>query len=335
MSRITKILLSLLGVGILFFLTWYPLHIRLFEKSAIQNTNTIQEVTVGYLPMVSSLSYFVATENNYFVDEGLIIKSRTIPKSDEIATDLINGNIDIAIELSITPLLKYAEKIQPEKIPFKIFSVSKITNEQAFDGVLVRSDSNYKNLADLSSKRVAVFPGSTSLNVFSSVFKKNFKDTPIPSFVSDIPLPQQLIALSNKEVEAVHAYEPALTIGMLKFKFRKLFGSIYAEQISPNPIGVAAINKKYAENNPDTTIKIIRALDRASIYIREHPEQSRNILEKYTKAEKNIALNMNVMPMTAHSEIDINNLDNYLKILQTIGENKTFLTAKQLILESK
>ena len=65
---------------------------------------TPTRVRVGYLPMVSSLTYFVAVENKYFRDEDIQIDAMPIRTSNQIAKDLATGSIDAAIELSVVPL---------------------------------------------------------------------------------------------------------------------------------------------------------------------------------------------------------------------------------------
>lgn len=289
------------------------------------------KVNIGYLPMVSSLTYFVATENGYFMEEGIDIQARAITKSDEMALDLVNGNIDVAIELSITPLLKN-DKFTSINVPYKIFSTSIITRENGFDGVLVKDDSVYTSLSDLSGKKIAVFPGTTAVNTFRSYFHKNLPDKSLPEFVTTIPISQQINALRKGEVDAVHAYEPALTIG-ISGGLRRVFSSLYADQLSPCPIGVAAVNKEFLSAHPEAVKKIIRAMDRAVIYIERNPEHARVILSTYTKALQEHAFSMNIMPMSTHGGIDIENLNKYLNILKEIGENKTNLKAEDLVLD--
>lgn len=80
----------------------------------------------------------MAVEIGYYKDEGLDIQAQQIMTSNLIAQDLVAGHIDVAIELSIIPLL-----IQLEKSPnaAKIFSISNITSENGYDGILVKSNS--------------------------------------------------------------------------------------------------------------------------------------------------------------------------------------------------
>jgi len=69
-------------------------------------------IKVGYLPMVSSLTHFVAVENGYYKDEGLEVQAQEITTSNLIAQELVAGHIDVAIELSIIPLLNQLENHQ-------------------------------------------------------------------------------------------------------------------------------------------------------------------------------------------------------------------------------
>lgn len=110
---------------------------------------TLKTIRVGYLPMVSSLTYFVALEKGYFEEEKIDVRGTPIKTSNGIAQDLVAGNIDAAIELSIVPLLKMSENAPPK---FRVFSISAITETNGFDGVLVRADSPITSLDDLSGK---------------------------------------------------------------------------------------------------------------------------------------------------------------------------------------
>ncbi len=48
--------------------------------------------------MISSLTYFVAVDQGYFMDEGLEVDSIPITTSNDIASSLFAGDIAIGIE---------------------------------------------------------------------------------------------------------------------------------------------------------------------------------------------------------------------------------------------
>lgn len=293
-------------------------------------TVNIQTVKVGYLPMVSSLTYFVAMEQGYFLDERLQIDATPIKTSDGLAQELVANRIDMAVELSITPLLQSIGASGPG---FRIFSVSKIEDATAFDGVLVKANSTIRTLEDLSGKKVSVFPGTTAKVCFESVFKTKYPQLPLPIFDNQIKPAEQLNALMRGDVDAVHAYEPIVTIGIDKFGLRCVFGSIYAAQLSPNPIGVAAFSRTFTVQSSDSAKRVTRAMDKAVNFIQTNPVDARAILAKYTGAEPGMAERMRIMPMSISAGIDKSNLNAYLTILRELGLSQSTATADDVCVD--
>lgn len=289
---------------------------------------TPTKIRVGYLPMVSSLTYFVAVENKYFIDEEIQIEAMPIRTSNQIAKDLATGSIDAAIELSVVPLL---QTIANGKIPFRIFSTSSITKENGFDAVIVRGDSKSTSLRDLSERRVGVFPGTTASATFKSVFERLFPAVPPPQFVPIDPS-LHLQSLAKGEVEALHAYEPTVTIGLIEQDYRRLHTSIYAEQLSPNPIGVAAVSAKWYAANKGAGQALFRALDRAVHYIATIPEDARRILSVYTGASTSVTAAMHIMPMSTSDAIDRKGLGAYINILRGLGEISSPVSVSSIVI---
>jgi len=289
--------------------------------------NQPRKVKVGYLPMVSSLTHFVAENQGYYNEEGIEIEANPIKTSDLIAQDLVAGHTNVAIELSIVPLLR-----QNESAPnaTKVFSVSKITGENGFDGIVVKNDSPYETLEDLSGKKIGVFPGSTAKNSLKEIFVKQFPDLTLPEFVVIDPS-LHLQSLESNDVDALFAYEPSLTIGIVKYNFRKISNSIYAIQYPSNPIGVAAINTKWLIENPKLANSFVKAIDRAVLFIKEHPQEARKILAEATNLEPDVIERINIMPMSLSTEIDPIHLQGYLKLLKDINEINTVPNAESFI----
>ncbi|CAJ0849150.1 hypothetical protein AMST5_00083 [freshwater sediment metagenome] len=297
-----------------------------------KNVN-IAKVRVGYLPMVSSLAYFVATYNHYFVDEKLDVDANYSKTSDTLAQDLVSNNIDVVIELSIVPLLQTLDSSGSAK--FRIFSVSRIDASNGFDGVLVKGSSTATDLSGLSSRRVAVFPGTTARDTFAAVFSAQYPSLRLPQFDNTIRPSDQLNALLRGDIDAIHAYEPFLTVGQKRFGFKRLYGSIYAAQLTPNPIGVAAVSESFIATNRDATTRFLRAMNRAVEYIRSHPDESRDILSKYTHADSDVARDMAIMPMSLTYEIDKANLNRYLELLHNMNQYRFRVQADRICLDDE
>ena len=291
------------------------------------------EVKVGYLPMVSSLPMFVATEKGFFTNNNIKILPSVVESSNGLARELQKGSIDLAVELSVVPLLQNKGSESPY---FKIFSISKIKPIDGFEGILVKDSSTIKSFEELSGKRIATFTGSTSPKSIEELFSRLYPNKNTPDFITGIRLGDQLPSLIRGTVDAVHAYEPMYTVGVVQFKMRDVSGSIYGKQTYPyeNPIGVAALNNQFITNYPETAKNVVKAIDQAVIYIRENEDESRRILAKYTKLDKvdrAIAARMRILPMSTSSELDTTNLQRYLDFLRKIDESKSSLKANQIV----
>jgi len=300
-------------------LALFALTIFALVLSSCNTTTKNKKIKVGYLPMVSSLTHFVAVEKGYYKDEGLEVEANPIKTSNLIAQDLVAGHIDVGIELSIVPLLKQLEN-SPNSA--KIFSISSITSENGFDGILVKSNSTMTKLEDLAGKKVGVFPGTTAKKSLAEIFKTKFPNLELPTFIELDP-PLHIQSLENGDIDGLFTYEPTMTLGIIKNGFKKISTSIYAMQYSPNPIGIAAINNKWLKENPETAKAFFRAIDKAVDFIKKNPAEARQILAKATKLDTNVANAMNIMPLSASTQIDFNNLKGYLDVLKNIGEIKS------------
>jgi len=275
-----------------------------------------KKIKIGYLPMVSSLTHFVALEKGYYKDEGVCVEANPIKTSNSIAQDLVAGHIDAAIELSVVPLLKNLEK-SPNSA--KIFSISKITSENGFDGIVVKANSKLKKLEELTGKKVGVFPGTTAKKSLAEIFKTRYPHLNLPVFVELDPS-LHIQSLENGDIDALYTYEPTLSLGIVKKGFRKISNSIYALQYTPSPIGVGAVNQKWLQANPETAKAFFCAIDKSVDFIKNNPKEARQILARATNIDFAVANDMNIMPLSLSTQIDINNLEGYFNVLKGIGE---------------
>jgi ABC-type nitrate/sulfonate/bicarbonate transport system substrate-binding protein len=274
------------------------------------------QITVGYLPMVSSLAHFVALDQGFYEEEGLQVDALDIPTSNALAEQVVSGEINAAIELAVVPLL---DQLVSRPGNALIFSTSIITAENGFDGLLVKPGSYINKPEELAGKRVGVFPGTTAEVTLQTLFQQMYPDRELPVSIRINPA-DQLQALANGDIDALFAYEPERTEGIVKYGFEQISTSLYALQYNESPIGVGAVNSDWARKNPEAAERFYAAIDRAVFFIRQKPLQARRILAAATGIQDDVAAMMNIMPMSLTSEIYLENLDGYLEILHEMGE---------------
>ncbi|HPI19663.1 MAG TPA: ABC transporter substrate-binding protein [Candidatus Kapabacteria bacterium] len=297
------------------------------EENETYNPN---KVKVGYLPLVSNITHFVAMEKGFYKEEGLSVEPTLLASSDLTDDMLFENHIDIAIEMSIVPLLLHLEKDPNHS---KIFSTSRITNDNSFDGILVKQNSKFGKLEDLAGKKVGVFPGITAKNIFIKLFASKYPMLEAPNCI-EINSKLHLDYLEDDSVDAIFTYEPYLTIGIDNKGFKQISTSIYAMQFSPNPLTVGAINNEFLLKKPEAAKSFFKAIDKAVEFIKKNPEEVRKIIAKSMFIDSAIASKMNIMPNTLSKEIDFQNLDDYIQLLKTNGFINSTPKAKEICVKS-
>lgn len=284
--------------------------------SACKKDDNDVVIRVGYLPMVSSLTHFVALDQGFYSDEGLEVDAQSVPTSNSLAQKVVAGKIDAVIELAIVPLLQEMENAPGQAL---IFSVSMITAENGFDGIVVKSDSPANDFEALAGKKIGVFPGTTAQNTLLTLFSEHYPGLALPVCIELAP-GLQLQALLSDDIDALFAYEPELTTGIVNHGLKQITTSLYAMQYSPSPVGVGSVNAQWADVNPALAKRFYAVIDKAVMFIRQNPLQAREILAAATGIDTDVAALMNIMPMSLSSEIDLDNLDGYIDILFNMGE---------------
>jgi NitT/TauT family transport system substrate-binding protein len=291
---------------------------------------TQQAVRIGYLELVTNLPFFVADEKGFFTDAGVKYVAIPYPTSNQLAEDLAAGHIDCFTGASVVPVLQ-CELVSPGKI--KIFSTSRITENNPFDAIFVVDSSPIHTLADLQGRKIAVFPGATASALLKKFLTDNGIDTSTVTFVSIAP-DQNIDALTEGKVDAIYAYEPTVTAAAATPLLRKLYGSVYAALLSPNPISVSAINSGFAKEHPKTAASLITAFERAFDFLITNDEESRALLAKRTGLPQNVAEQCNLLYMLPHRKIDPENLRKFALLLEQIGEIKHPIKTETIIYHS-
>ncbi|MBU2561626.1 MAG: ABC transporter substrate-binding protein [Nanoarchaeota archaeon] len=283
-------------------------------------------VKIGYLPILASLPLYVAQENGYFDEQGIRVEPVILQSSNQLVDALVRGDIDIVVESSAVPVL-IVETIDPGKI--KVFSASDITPETPFDSLIIPKGSQLSSLYDLEGKKIGVFPGSTATNLLKSFLKDKGVDVTEIEFIQIVP-PTQLPALYAGTIDVLHSYEPTTTIALESGNAKKLYGSVYAEQLNHNPQGVALISSKFIAENPTLANKVVTSFDKASDFIEQNEGKARLIIPKYVKLDQNVADKSVLLYMSRSDNINKVAMKKYVDMLYDVGELKTRVSTSAL-----
>lgn len=220
----------------------------------------------------------LALEKGYFEDEGLnVIVTGQSSSGKESFESMLAGRADFSTPAT-TPVV--ANSFQSDG--YSIF----VTYLTTYDGVKViaRSDSGIKTPADLAGKRIGIVKGTISQILLDTLLTYN------KIFISDVEmkayrgleLPE---ALLRGDVDAISVWEPYANRALNLMP--GIAVQIPSQRVYRIAINMAVMNT-FASENPDSLVKIIAALKRATNFLNQEPEASQSILSEILEMDKTL-----------------------------------------------
>ncbi len=277
-------------------------------------------VKIGNIPiMPSKLPLEIALQKGFFKDAGVTVQTTELASANLVADALIRGDVDVTPEISLIPFLT-SDLIDPGKM--KIFSVTDLTTDKPFDSIIVKADSSIKSIDDLKGKKIGAFSGTTATNMLKLFFKTKNIDSSTIQFIQ-LPPSQQLAALSAGSIDALFAYEPTVSTGLVSNKMRKVYGSVYAELVEHNPLGAGLLTTKFITEHPQEAQKVVAALNRAYDYIRTNEKETREITASIFKFSPEVTNAVSLCYTNHSDQMDKGTVDKLVNLFVSSGELKS------------
>jgi NitT/TauT family transport system substrate-binding protein len=228
-----------------------------------------EKITVGsILSRISGLLY-VAQDQGYFKAQGLDVDIKTYASSPESLKDLKAGHIDLAC-CGIFNLVKEALAGGSN-----LRALTVLCNGQIMDLIASR-DRGIREPADLRGKAIGLMKDSAAeyfLGVFLTLHHLTLQEVRIVA-VKPFALGE---ALATGEVDAVVAWEPY--IGEIVKKMGNAVVT-WPSQEGQDIFWVMAGRREYLKSHFATMEKLLRALEQASKFIKEHPAEAKKIMSR-------------------------------------------------------
>ena len=225
-----------------------------------------------YSPSLCAAPMYIAIENGYFEDEGLDIEQVTVDAahvSEAIGAD----QVDVGMGL-IGKLLQPLENGLPIKFTTGLHT--------GCTKLLVPGGSNIKSIADLKGKKIGV-PGLA--DAATVVSKRSLSAAGIGvtdqnmevefSVYSRNDLAQ---ALQNGAVDAIALGDPAASIAEEQYGLTALIDTATDPEYKDEYCCAAFVTSKLAEENPKAAAAFTRAVQKASQWVQENPDETAKII---------------------------------------------------------
>lgn len=225
-----------------------------------------------YSPSLCAAPMYIAIENGYFEDEGLDVEQVTVDAahvSEAIGAD----QVDVGMGL-IGKLLQPLENGLPIKFTTGLHT--------GCTKLLVPGDSDIKSITDLKGKKIGV-PGLA--DAATVVAKRSLSAAGIGvteqnmevefSVYSRNDLPQ---ALENGAVDAIALGDPTASIAEEQYGLTALIDTATDPEYKDEYCCAAFVTSKLAAENPAAAAAFTRAVQKASQWVQENPDETAKII---------------------------------------------------------
>jgi NitT/TauT family transport system substrate-binding protein len=289
------------------------------------------KIKIAYIPFTSSFQLFVALEKGYFADEGLEVEAQRCANSNVALNALMSGEVQGSVGNGLTTVLPI-EQSSPGSL--KIYHLCLETREKYTSNVLVRPDAPFKTIADLKGHSIGTYTGATQRHNLYLLLQK-FMDPEHDIKIIQVESALQIQAFDAGQFEALFTIEPQSSIVIDHNVGRVLESNVRVKYIlDPFPAAANSFRADYVRKNPETAAKVVRALDRAIMYIREHESEARQLLLKYLPMEPKIASKCGIYEWWRIDEGDITAVQRLADLMTQMGELDSQINVYSLFIKS-
>jgi NitT/TauT family transport system substrate-binding protein len=239
-----------------------------------KSTSTKEKVIIGVGSGGLSLPFIIAREKGFFGEEGLDATIRLYPSGKKALDAMFAGEVNGAT-LTETPLV-LTSFMRDDFSVFASFAYSYDNSK-----VIGRKDRGVAKPADLKGKKIG-FTAKTSSHFFIHLYLIEHQIDPADVKLIDFAPTDLLGALNDGKVDAIAAFEPYASEALkaLPDKAVRLPGSkLYRETFN-----ITAM-RSYAKGHPEVLKKILKVVDKATMFIKQDRNESIAVMNKSLKLE--------------------------------------------------
>ncbi|MFA5047829.1 MAG: ABC transporter substrate-binding protein [Patescibacteria group bacterium] len=236
------------------------------------------KISIGVITQPPAALIMVAKDKGFFTEQGLDVELKEFTAGKLALQALLAGSLDFSISADVPVALA---ALQGNKIVVPAQVIKQATNTIR---IVARKDGNITDAKEyfISKKRKLATSIGGGPELFTYQFlNKLGVDKNRVEIISQQPQDMPA-ALANGSVDAIAIFDPAAYIAETQMGDKGITftdSSIYSEKY----ILDAPESVKQNSNNLE---KVLRALIEAEQYVKNNPDEAKNIVSKYTKLDK-------------------------------------------------
>jgi len=230
------------------------------------NVSKMETITVGDLPSVSSVLIYIAENQGYFSENGLVIIIDSYESGVASMNAVLQGKTDIA-NMTEFVLVRNALQQQPVSI------IGTMNRSLVMEMIGLRKY-GVSNLSDLEGKRIGLTRGTITefyLGRLLDLHGMSIKDVALVDF----PQPEWLSAISSGDVAAIVGWPPSITQIKERFPNEAVSWQVQSEQ----PLyGILVARNDWIAEHPTVIARFWESLSQAEKFLIAHPNEAKAIV---------------------------------------------------------
>jgi NitT/TauT family transport system substrate-binding protein len=285
-------------------------------------SHKINRIRVGYLPIAECLPLYVAKEKGFFEKYGLEVELVSESGGPSVFKELDAGSIDIGFSNVVT-LIKHNNA---GKNFISIFGATYETEININHAIFGRND-RITRLNDHSRFGINARNNIEELMLLHFLEGRgiNLSRDLLTHFV-EIPFPQMLSSLGNKNIDFACVVEPAITIAKNDSSSFLYMGNHYSSSKSSKVLVATYVSKETTLDLRKSEIdNFILAMTESTTFINSFNSNSRDFIKKYSKIDDKLLNKISLPEFSA--KIDETSLNEIIEMMysETLNFNKSFI----------
>ena len=239
----------------------------------------LEKVTLGVESSLLPAAVWVAENKGYFQEQGLDLTIKEFDSGKASLVAMLEGDEGIDIStVAPTPIMFNSF----ERQDFSIFAIFVYSYDDV--KVIARKDKGITTAADLRGKKIGTPAGTTGQFFVEAFLIHNGLPSPEVEVIDIAPsdLPE---ALNSGQVDAIVIWEPH------GYNAKKLLGDkairLPSSDVYKETFNFMVMND-FAEENPEVLKKFLRAVDKATTFIKNYKEESQDIVAERLNMDREV-----------------------------------------------
>lgn len=237
-----------------------------FRATLFPSASPPEPLSLGYIVYPGSVPLLIAQEQGFFAGEGLEVELKSYSSGRAGFRDVLEGKLDVALVAEI-PLVLAAMKGERFAVIATIFSGEKD------HAVIVRRDRGIVVPPNLKDRMIGVTDGTTSAFVLDMVLSGAGlarEDVRLVNLAPDA----LVAAMAKGELDAASTWHPYLNAMQKELGPRGLtFDGFDVQGLFTLTMSLV-VRPEFLKSRPETAKRLLKAVARASDYIRANPEEA-------------------------------------------------------------